>query len=49
MQIHYGQSQSQSIKTQKGVKWTTLYGWKMNKIFFAELFLHFVFILLEAM
>ena len=49
MPIHHVQAQSQSIKTQKGVKWTTLYGWKMNKIFFAELFLHFVFTLLEAM
>ena len=49
MPIHRVQSRSQSLKIQKGVKWTTLYGWKMNKIFFAELFLHFVFILLEAM
>ena len=43
MPIHYVQSQSQSIKTQKGVKWTTLYGWKIKKKIFAELFLHFVF------
>ena len=43
MPIHHVHSQSQSIKTQKGVKWTTLYGWKINKKVFAELFLHFVF------
>ena len=48
MPIHHVQSQSQTIKTQRRVKWTTLYGWKMNKIFYAELFLHFVLNLLEA-
>ena len=36
-------------ETQKRVKWITFYGWKMNKIFFYDLFLHFFLTLLEAM
>ena len=41
--------QNSVIKWQKWEKWRTTQVWKINKIFFSELFLPFVFSLLEAM
>ena len=41
--------QNSVIKWQKWEKWRTIQVWKINKIFFSELFLHFVFSLFEAM
>ena len=41
--------QNSVIKWQKWEKWRTTQVWKINKIFFSELFLPFVFTLLEVM